>query len=89
MLFVVPNMQPQQVPPAPLTLTTEMILRSSSARAMRPVFYSEATRKLGHLNLCLETTQAAVSTAEGETSAARAMLANADARVAGWVIVSK
>ena len=89
MLFAAPNLQPQQVPPpAPPTLTTETMLGSSSAKAMRPAFYSEATLKVGYLELCLGATQAAVSTAEGETSAARVMLASVDAGIAGWVIVS-
>lgn len=45
--------------------------------------YSEATRKVGRLEKCLNATQAALSAAEGEISAARALLADTDARVAG------
>lgn len=45
--------------------------------------YSDATRKVRWLEFCLEATQATLSAAEGETSATRAMLAHADARVAG------
>jgi hypothetical protein len=44
--------------------------------------YSEATHEVGHLEFCLEATQAALLDTEGETSNARAMLADADARVA-------
>lgn len=47
--------------------------------------YSEATYHAGHLNSYLEATQAALSAIEGETSAAREMLAAAAARVAGRV----
>jgi hypothetical protein len=50
--------------------------------------YSRATREVGHLELCLEATQAALSAADGETSAARAMLADADARVASKTLPS-
>jgi hypothetical protein len=45
--------------------------------------YSEATREVGWLENCLEAIQAAPSAAEGETSAAWALLADADARVTG------
>lgn len=50
--------------------------------------YSRATREIRRLELCLEATQAALSAADGETSAARAMLADADARVASKTLPS-
>jgi len=49
--------------------------------------YSEATREFVHLQLCLEATQAALTAAEGETTAARAMLSASDGRVAGMVLL--
>ena len=45
--------------------------------------YSEATREIVWLQLCLEVTQAA----EGEASTTRAMLSAADGRVAGTVLL--
>ena len=51
--------------------------------------YSEAIREVGHLWLCLEATQAVVDATEGETSATRAMLFDADARVVGTVLLSE
>jgi hypothetical protein len=45
--------------------------------------YSEKTKETGDLKICLEEVQAAQSAAKGETSAVRAQLAAADARVAG------
>ena len=49
--------------------------------------YSEATREIVRLQLCLEVTQAALTAAEGEASTARVMLSAADGRVAGTVIL--
>ncbi|RLM55989.1 polyprotein [Panicum miliaceum] len=49
---------------------------------MTPGVSSGATQKIGRLELYLEATQASLPAAEGETSAVRAMLADADARVA-------
>ena len=49
--------------------------------------YSEATREIVRLQLCLEVTQAALTAAEGEASTARAMLSAADGRVAGPVLL--
>jgi hypothetical protein len=51
--------------------------------------YFEATRKVGRLEFCLEATQAALSAAEAKTSAARAMLADVDARVASKVPLNR
>lgn len=45
--------------------------------------YSKATREIIRLELALSTTQVALSAFEGETSAPRALLADANARVAG------
>ena len=45
--------------------------------------YSEATRENGHLEIRLEASQAALLAAEEETNAARALLAESDAMVAG------
>ena len=49
--------------------------------------YSETTREIVRLQLCLEVTQAVLTTAEGEASTARAMLSAADGRVAGMVLL--
>ena len=49
--------------------------------------YSEATREIVRLQLCLEVTQAALTTAKGEASTARAMLSAAFGRVAGTVLL--
>ena len=49
--------------------------------------YSEATREIVRLQLCLEVTQAALSAAEGEASTSRAMLSTADGRVTGTVLL--
>ena len=49
--------------------------------------YSEATREIVRLQLCLEVIQAALTAAEGEASTARAMLSTADDRVAGTVLL--
>jgi hypothetical protein len=51
--------------------------------------YSKATRKVGCLEFSLEATQAALLAAEGETSAAHAMLVDADARVASMVPLNR
>ena len=51
--------------------------------------YSEAIREVGHLRLCLVATQDALAVVEGETSSTRAMLPDADARVAGTILLSK
>ena len=51
--------------------------------------YSEATREIVRLQLCLEVTQTALTTAEGEASTARAMLSSTDGRVAGTVLLFK
>ena len=51
--------------------------------------YFEATREVGRLHICLEATQAVVDATEGETSATRAMLFDADARVVGTVLLSE
>lgn len=45
--------------------------------------YFEVTRDAGPLESCLEATQAALTAAEGETSATRELLAAADSWVAG------
>ena len=49
--------------------------------------YSEAIREIVRPQLCLEVTQAVLTTAEGEASTARAMLSAADGRVAGMVLL--
>ena len=49
--------------------------------------YSETTREIVRLQLCLEVTQAALTAAEGEASTARAMLSTADGRIAGTVLL--
>ena len=49
--------------------------------------YSEATREIVRLQLCLEVTRAALTAAEGEASTARAMLSAVDGRVAGMVLL--
>ena len=49
--------------------------------------YSEAIREIVCLQLCFEVTQAALTAAEGETTAARAMLSASDGRVAGMVLL--
>ena len=49
--------------------------------------YSEATREIVRLQLCLEVTQAALTAAEGEASTARAMLSAAVGRVASTVLL--
>ena len=49
--------------------------------------YSEAIRDIVRPQLCLEVTQAVLTTAEGEASTARAMLSAADGRVAGTVLL--
>ena len=51
--------------------------------------YSEETREIVRLQLCLEVTQAALTAAEGDASTARAMLSAADGRVAGTVLLFK
>ena len=51
--------------------------------------YSETIREVGHLRLCLVATQDALAVVEGETSSTRAMLPDADARVAGTILLSK
>ena len=51
--------------------------------------YSEATREIVRLQLCLDATQAALIAAEGETSTARAMLSDVDGRVAGTDLLSE
>jgi hypothetical protein len=50
--------------------------------------YSGATREIGRLELCMEATQTALSATEGETTAARTMLVNANARVVGNILFS-
>ena len=45
--------------------------------------YSEATHESGHLEVALNSSQAALATTEGDTNAARAQLAASDARVVG------
>ena len=49
--------------------------------------YSKATREIVRIQLCLEVTQAALTTAKGEASTARAMLSAAVGRVAGTVLL--
>jgi hypothetical protein len=49
--------------------------------------YSEATREIVRLQLCLEVIQATLTAAEGEASTARALLSTADGRVAGTVLL--
>lgn len=50
--------------------------------------YSEATHEVQWLEYCLVATQAALSAAEGETSAAQALLAKADTKVASHPLFS-
>ena len=51
--------------------------------------YSETTREIVRLQLCLDATQAALIAAEGESSTARAMLSDVDGRVAGTDLLSE
>ena len=49
--------------------------------------YSEATREIVRLQLCLEVTQTTLTATEGEASTARAMLSAVNGRVAGTVLL--
>jgi hypothetical protein len=47
--------------------------------------YSESTREVRRLELCLEAVKTALAASEEETNAAQARTAEADARVAGKI----
>jgi len=63
----------------------EMMLGASSKTETRPATYTprHLVKSGGLIEFWLEANQATLSAAEGKTSAAQAMMADADARVAG------
>ena len=85
------NPQPQQVPPPapPNSYNGDDARRYLRWWKGTRDLYSEATREIVRLQLCLEATWAALIAAEGETSTAQAMLSDVDGRVAGTDLLSE